>query len=75
MGDVIEIQFFEDLSIDKDPKLGNLLNEMRDRMIMGVWRKQWYKAQKEEDWDEMILLDEKMKFAQREGTLNLEGLL
>ena len=60
MGDVIEIQFSEDLSIDKDPKLGNLLNEMRDRMIMGVWRKQWYKAQKEENWDEMMWLDEKM---------------
>lgn len=60
VGNVIEIQFSKDLSIDKDPKLGNLLNEMRDRMIMGVWRKQWYKAQKEENWDEMIRLDEKM---------------
>lgn len=70
MGDVIEIQFSEDLSIDKDPKLGNLLNEMRDRMIMGVWRKQWYKAQSEEDWDEMMRIDEKVGLH-----FNLEGLL
>ena len=58
MSNVIEIQLGEDLSVGKDLPLGHLLNEMRDRMVMGIWRQQWYKAQKEQDWDELIRLDE-----------------
>ena len=62
VGNVIEIQFSEDHSSD-------LQNEMRDRMVMGVWRQQWYKAQREENWDEMIRLDEKMELITFEGLL------
>ena len=55
MNNVIEIL------LDVDVELGHLLNEMRDRMVMGIWREQWYKAQKEEDWDEMLRLAEEIK--------------
>ena len=56
MENVIEIHLGEDHGTEDE--LGHLLNEMRDRMVMGVWRQQWYKAQKEQDWDELIRLDE-----------------
>lgn len=44
--------------IDVQTSDTHLLNKMRKRMKMSIWREQWYKAQKEENWDEMIRLAE-----------------